>query len=218
VVGAPAELISGAEEGRLSFSGATGDLDSDPGVAAGLLLVVDIGGGSTELVVGRGNDRDAPPLGAISVDVGSVRLTERYLHGDPPTPVEVDQAYASIAEHLEAVQRQLPEVLEATRLIAVAGTVVTLAAIDQNLRPSAPEPVHHHLLVYGSVESLTSRLLAASVAERREIPGMEPARADVLAAGAMILLSVMRTLEFSECLVSEADILDGLARSLLVPT
>jgi exopolyphosphatase/guanosine-5'-triphosphate,3'-diphosphate pyrophosphatase len=214
VVGAAPELISGDEEGRLSFAGATGELS--PG--RGLLLVLDIGGGSTEFVVGQRDDHRATPLGAISENVGCVRLTERYLHHDPPAATEIDQAYANIAEHLDAVRHKLPEVGDATRLVAVAGTVVTLAAIDLLLVSQGGGAVHHHVLTQQAVGSLTSSLLSASVAERREMPGMEPARADVLAAGAMILLTVMRVLNHADCLVSEADILDGLARSLLVAT
>ncbi|MGH9152971.1 MAG: exopolyphosphatase [Acidimicrobiales bacterium] len=208
VVGVRPELLPGDEEGRLSFAGATAGLDP----AAGPFLVVDIGGGSTEFVVGS----DAP-VGVASVDVGCVRITERYLHSDPPTPLELSQAISVMHAHLQDVKRELPAVSGARRLVGLAGTVTTMAAVEIGLAVYDPGRVHHFVLTRAAAEDVFRTLATERRADRVHNPGLEEARADVIVGGAAILVSIMRHFDFDDCLVSEADILDGLVRSVLHP-
>ena len=207
-VGVRPELLDGHEEGRLSFAGATAGLDA----ADGPFLVVDIGGGSTEFVVGTDE-----PTGVVSVDVGCVRLTEKYLHSDPPTPLELSQAISVMHAHLADVKRELPAVTEAARLVGLAGTVTTVAAVELGLHEYDPERIHHFVLTRAAAEDVFRTLATEARADRVHNPGLEEARADVIVGGAAILVAIMRNLDFDECLVSEADILDGLARSVLDP-
>ena len=207
-VGVRPELLDGHEEGRLSFAGATAGLDP----AGGPFLVVDIGGGSTEFVVGTDE-----PTGVVSVDVGCVRLTEKYLHADPPTPLELSQAISVVHAHLADVKRELPAVTEAARLVGLAGTVTTVAAVEMGLHEYDPERIHHFVLTRAAAEDVFRTLATEARADRVHNPGLEEARADVIVGGAAILVAIMRNLDFDECLVSEADILDGLARSVLDP-
>ncbi|MGH9282116.1 MAG: exopolyphosphatase, partial [Acidimicrobiales bacterium] len=206
VVGAPVELLGGEEEGRLSFLGATAELDPDDGP----FLVVDIGGGSTELAVGTDE-----PVGVYSLDVGCVRLTEKYLHADPPSPLELSQAVSVVHAHLEDVAREVPAVTEAARLVGLAGTVTTMAAVEIGLQVYDPARIHHFVLTRAAAEDVFRTLATEARAERIHNPGLEEARADVIVGGAVILVTIMRHFDVAECLVSEADILDGLARSLL---
>ena len=207
-VGVRPELLDGHDEGRLSFAGATAGLDA----ADGPFLVVDIGGGSTEFVVGTHE-----PTGVVSVDVGCVRLTEKYLHSDPPTPLELSQAISVMHAHLADVKRELPAVTEAARLVGLAGTVTTVAAVELGLHEYDPERIHHFVLTRAAAEDVFRTLATEARADRVHNPGLEEARADVIVGGAAILVAIMRNLDFDECLVSEADILDGLARSVLDP-
>ena len=207
-VGVRPELLDGQEEGRLSFAGATAGLDPTEGP----FLVVDIGGGSTEFVVGADE-----PTGVVSVDVGCVRLTEKYLHADPPTPLELSQAISVMHSHLADVKRELPAVTEAKRLVGLAGTVTTMAAVEMGLHQYDPERIHHFVLTRAAAEDVFRTLATEVRADRVFNPGLEEARADVIVGGAAILVAILRNLDFDECLVSEADILDGLARSVLDP-
>ena len=208
VVGVRPELLPGDEEGRLSFAGATAGLDP----AGGPYLVVDIGGGSTEFVVGS----DAP-VGVVSVDVGCVRLTEKYLHSDPPSPLELSQAITVVHAHLRDVKRDLPAVLEAKRLLGLAGTVTTMAAVEIGLAAYDPDRIHHFVLTRKAAEDVFRTLATESRADRVHNPGLEEARADVIVGGAAILVAILRHFDFDECLVSESDILDGLLYSVLDP-
>lgn len=204
-VGTRPELLDGTEEGRLSFLGATAELD--PG--RGPFLVVDIGGGSTEFVVGTGE-----PDGVVSVDVGCVRLTEKYLHRDPPGPLALSQAVSVVHAHLEDVARELPAVRDAACLVGLAGTVTTMAAVEMGLHEYDPERIHHFVLTRAAAEDVFRTLATEPRADRVHNPGLEAARADVIVGGAVILVTIMRHFDFHRCLVSEADILDGLALSL----
>lgn len=206
VLGVRPELLSGDEEGRLSFAGAVGELTGDTDGT----LVVDIGGGSTEFVMG-----DAEGTRALSVDMGCVRMTEQYLLHDPPTPTELSQLLSVVRSHLDDVARQLPGSAEATRLVGLAGTITTVAAVDIGLAHYQRDRIHHHLLTRAAVEEVFRTLATESRDERVHNPGLEPARADVIVGGTAILAAIMRYFEFEGCLVSEADILDGLAASLL---
>ncbi len=204
-LGVPAEVVSGAEEAALSFAGATRELQ---GREPGPFLVVDIGGGSTEFVLG-----DARPWAARSVDVGCVRITERRLHSDPPTPAEVEAARADIAAAVAAAGASVP-LARARTLVGLAGSVTTLAAMDAGLAEYDAEVTHHYRLPAASVRELTTRLLATTRAERARIPVMHPGRVDVIAAGALVLEAVVTATGLPEVLVSEHDILDGIAWSL----
>ena len=221
VIGVAPELLSGDAEGRLAFAGAVSELDP----AGGPYLVLDIGGGSTEFAVGpapRPEEGEAPaaaaflePAGTISVDIGCVRVTERFLHGDPPAPEELSQAISVIHSYLDDVERELPAATGARRLIGLAGTVTTMAAVEMGLATYDRERVHHFELTREAAEDVFRTLATEPRADRVHNPGLEEARADVIVGGALILVTVMRHFGFASCLVSEADILDGLILSQL---
>jgi exopolyphosphatase / guanosine-5'-triphosphate,3'-diphosphate pyrophosphatase len=203
--GVDAEVVSGEEEAALSFAGATRELAA---VEPGPYLVVDIGGGSTEVVLG-----DGAPVAARSVDVGCVRITERRLHSDPPTAAEVAAARADIAAAVELAARSVP-LRDARTVVGLAGSVTTLAAMDADLPAYDADVTHHYRLPAASVHRLTARLLAMTRTERAAVPVMHPGRVDVIAAGALVLEAVVDATGCAEVLVSEHDILDGIAWSL----
>jgi exopolyphosphatase/guanosine-5'-triphosphate,3'-diphosphate pyrophosphatase len=203
-LGVAPEVVSGEEEARLSFAGAVRGL---PAGTAAPYLVVDIGGGSTEFVVGtEAVDR------AVSVDIGCVRMTERHLRGDPPTPAEVAAAEADITA---AVDRALAVVGRgAATLIGLAGSVTTVAAVALDLPSYLPDRIHHARVPYPDVARVTAGLLAMTRAGRRGLAVMHPGRADVIGAGALILRVVMERAGAGSVIASEHDILDGIAWSL----
>ncbi len=205
ILGAAPEVITGEEEGRLTFLGATAGL-RDPAP----YLVVDIGGGSTEFIVGT-----SEPESLMSVDVGCVRLTEAYLHSDPPAPEELSQAISVVGLHLDDVDRLLPGAIDAQTLIGVAGTVTTVAAVELGLPEYDSEALHHFRLTHAAAEDVFRTLATEPADARRHNPGLEPGRVDVIVGGAIVLVAVMRHFGAEEMLVSEADILDGLIRSQL---
>src|SRR4051812_40549392 len=206
IVGVRPELLSGDDEARLSFAGATSQLDP----ADGPFLVVDIGGGATEVAVGT-----AEPEGVLSLDIGCVRLTEKFIQHDPPAPEELSQIVSVTKDYLEDVSREMPAALEAKRFVGLAGTVSTVAAVEQGLAEYDTERIHHFVLTHEAAEDVFRTLATEKRADRIHNPGLEEARADVIVAGTAILVSIMRYFDFDECLVSEADILDGLVLSLL---
>jgi len=205
VVGTRAELLSGDEEGRLSFLGAVSELDP----VDGPFLVVDIGGGSTEFVVGG-----VEPAAVTTADIGCVRITERFLDSDPPEPEELANAIGVVRDILEDVARTVP-VTSARRLVGLAGTVTTMAAVEMGLPEYDRDRIHHFLLTHAAAEDVFRTLATEPRAARIHNPGLEEARADVIVGGAIVLVTIMRTWAFDECLVSEADILDGLVLSQL---
>jgi exopolyphosphatase/guanosine-5'-triphosphate,3'-diphosphate pyrophosphatase len=218
-LGIAPEVISGGEEARLSFAGATAEL-----AAAGTgpkleppYLVVDIGGGSTEFVLGGEPDGDladaAAGLAAISVDIGCVRLTERHLHSDPPTEAEVKGATADVDEALDDVAAAIA-VPEARTLVGLAGSVTTIVAIALGLAEYDPGRTHHARISADTVRAVTQQLLSATRQERAAIPALHPGRVDVIGAGAIVLDRVMRRFGFAELVASEHDILDGIAWSI----
>jgi exopolyphosphatase/guanosine-5'-triphosphate,3'-diphosphate pyrophosphatase len=198
------EVLSGEQEARLGFLGATSELDP----AAGPFLVLDVGGGSTELVRGW-----REPEAWTSLDVGSVRLTERHVRSDPPTPAELAAVRADAARAAADARRTVGR--GARTLVGLAGTITTLAAVALGLPGYDRERIHHARLPRARVDEVTSALARMTVAERRRLPAMPPGREDVIVAGAEILRAVMDELGFDEVLVSEADILDGLLLDLL---
>ncbi|HLT69230.1 MAG TPA: Ppx/GppA phosphatase family protein [Acidimicrobiales bacterium] len=208
VVGVRPELLSGAEEGRLSFVGATGELDP----SLGPFLVVDIGGGSTEFIVGTDDVE-----GVMSVDVGCVRLTERFLEHDPPLPEELSACISYTDAFLDDVVREVPAVAGARTLVGLAGTVTTVAAVEIGLETYDRDRIHHFRLTRDAAEDVFRTLATEALADRVHNPGLEPARADVIVGGCCVLVAVFRRLGFDEMIVSEADILDGLALSLVEP-
>jgi len=203
-LGTTPELLSGDEEGRLSFHGATAGLTGEPPP----FLVVDLGGGSTEFTVGT-----TTPDASISVDVGCVRITEAYLHTDPPTPEELSQAVSVVRDEVGDVARTLPGVNDAKTAVGLAGTITTVAAVEQGV-PYSREAIHGFRLTRAAAEEVFRTLALEPAADRRHNPGLEPARVDTIVGGAVVLVAVLRGLELDELLVSEDDILDGLARSL----
>jgi exopolyphosphatase/guanosine-5'-triphosphate,3'-diphosphate pyrophosphatase len=208
VVGHRPELLGGDEEGRLSFVGATRGLGAD----LGPFLVVDIGGGSTEFVVGPGPDEVG---GALSVDVGCVRLTEKFLVHDPPQPEELSAAISLVDTYLEDVRRELPGVADARTLVGVAGTITTVAAVELGLAEYDRDRIHHFRLSRAAAEDVFRTLATETRADRIHNPGLEEARADVIVGGCCVLVALLRRFGFDELVVSEADILDGLALSLV---
>ena len=201
--GIEARTIPGDEEARLTFLGATA---GRAGLAAPV-LVIDIGGGSTELVAG--NPGEAPRF-SVSTPLGSVRQTERRLGADPPTDRELG---AMRAEIRATVDGAMPgEVARSTRsAIAVAGTATSLAAIEQQLDPYDPERVDGYRLRLDSAERMLGMLASLPLSERREVTGLHPGRAPTIVAGAAILVEALSALGLGETLVSEADILHGIA-------
>jgi len=204
-VGVTPEVVSGEEEAHLSFAGAVQGLPAD---LAAPYLVVDIGGGSTEFVLGT-----AEPDAAISVDIGCVRMTERHLVDDPPTSEEVAAAERDI-EH--AVDRALTAVpgRDARTLVGLAGSVTTVTGLALGLDRYRPEVIHHARISYQQVSKVTADLLAMTRAQRLALPVMHPGRADVIGAGALILKVLMREAGMEAVVASEHDILDGICLSI----
>lgn len=195
------EVLTGEQEASLSFLGAASEVDRD-----GPLLVLDIGGGSTEFVVG---ERSVESW--TSIDIGSVRLTERHVRNDPPTDAELDamaiEADAAAVRAMSVVGRR------ATTLVGLAGTVTTIAAFALGLEAYDREAIHHAVLDVHLLREIDGMLNTMTIERRRALPVMPPGREDVIVAGSTILMRVMETFGFDELVVSEADILDGLIRS-----
>jgi exopolyphosphatase / guanosine-5'-triphosphate,3'-diphosphate pyrophosphatase len=208
VVGVRAELLSGVEEGRLAYAGATAGLVGEPGEP----VVVDIGGGSTELIV-----EEAGRVGAVSMDIGCVRLTERYLRHDPPLPEELAATVGAVTAELERAEDALPPLRRrgpGRRLVGLAGTVSTLSALEQGLVAYDRDRIHHSVLGFDTVDRWAATLAAEPSSARARRPGMVRGREDVITGGALVLREVMARFGFAACLVSESDILDGLVASL----
>ena len=198
------EVITGREEAELSYAGAVGTLD---GVDEKVLLI-DLGGGSTELVLGP------HPLRAHSMDVGSVRMTERHLHDDPPTPQQLAAAVADVRHALDTAARDVPLDTGAT-LVGVAGTVTTVAAIALGLTEYDPARIHGARVSREQIEAVVDRLAHLDHGGRAAIPVIHPGRVDVITAGALVLRTVVERAAATEVVVSEHDILDGVAASII---
>ncbi|HEX7104869.1 MAG TPA: Ppx/GppA phosphatase family protein [Acidothermaceae bacterium] len=206
-LGVDVEVVSGEEEAALSFAGATQELVGKKDVPPPY-LVVDIGGGSTEFVLGS-SGVDA----ARSVDVGCVRLAERHLRSDPATTAEIEAATLDVERALDLVEEAVPLKAAAT-LVGLAGSVTTVAALALGLPQYDPQRIHHSRIAASSVHEITERLLAMSCAERKALAVMHPGRADVIGAGALVLDTIVRRVDAAEVVVSEHDILDGIALSI----
>ena len=213
-LGVPPEVVTGGEEARLSFLGATRGLPAD---AEPPYLVIDIGGGSTEFVLGNSTmDSAATVAHAVSVDIGCVRMTERHLLDDPPTPAQVAAAQADIAATVDRALSVVPGE-QARTLVGLAGSVTTVAALALRLDAYRPERIHHSRIPYADVAAATTQLLGLTHAQRLALPVMHPGRADVIGAGALVLRVIMEKVGAGSVLVSEHDILDGIAESLRDP-
>ena len=206
-LGAEPEVITGEEEARLSFAGAVRGLGSLGAVPP--FLVTDIGGGSTELVLGGGSV-DA----AHSMDVGCVRLTERHLRDDPPAAEQIAAAESDVRAAIAVARKDVP-VEKARTLVGLAGSVTTVAGIALGLPAYDADRIHLSRISADDVRRVTADLLAATRAERAAIPVMHPGRVDVIGAGALVLRVIVDEVGADEVVVSEHDILDGIAWSLL---
>lgn len=216
VLGQDPEVIAGTEEAALSFRGAVGDLPA----ADGPFLVFDIGGGSTEFVVGTVSDTGVSLAGAVSRDIGSVRITERLLRSDPPTATEVDAARRWTRDMVQSGLDALPaEALRSVRrVVAVAGTATTVAAGVLGLPVYDPARIHLSRLAALDIRAMSDTLLRMTRAERATLGYMHPGRADVIGGGSLVLATaaglLQDRLDLGELTVSEHDILDGIALSL----
>ncbi|MBX9366178.1 Ppx/GppA phosphatase family protein [Streptomyces sp. WAC04114] len=212
ILGVEPEVISGDQEAEFSFTGATKELTGRDHLSRPF-LVVDIGGGSTEFVVGDDRVR-----AARSVDVGCVRMTERHLVrdgvvSDPPTQDQIAAMRADIEAALDLAEETVP-LREARTLVGLAGSVTTVSAIAQELPEYDSEAIHHSRVSLEKVREITEWLLRSTHAERAAVPSMHPGRVDVIGAGALVLLSIMERIGAREVVVSEHDILDGIAWSV----
>jgi len=213
-LGLPPDVVTGREEAELSFLGATASLDAaaaahDCPPPRAPFLVVDIGGGSTEFVLGDASGVRA----ARSVDIGCVRLTERHLHDDPPTATQVHRTVRDIESALETVVAEVP-VRDAVTMVGLAGSVTTVAALAMRLPEYDADAIHGSRIGVDAVREVTADLLAATRARRAAMPVMHPGRVDVIGAGALILRVIMDAFDLEDVVVSEHDILDGIALRL----
>lgn len=211
VPGTRAEEISGEEEAQLSFTGAVGDL----GPEHQTVCVIDLGGGSTEFVVGK---RSGEILGAYSAQIGCVRLTERIMTSDPATDAQVAQAREYVATALNDVRSRVP-LHEADTFVGVAGTFTTISALAQGLEEYDPAHIHGSELRFDASRVLTQALIKNSAAERSLHPVMHPGRADVIGGGAVVVEGIMDLIsdisDSRSLIISEKDILDGVVAGLV---
>jgi len=206
IVGTRPELLSGEEEGRMSFAGATADLDPSQGP----FLVIDIGGGSTECMVGT----EAPDE-VRSFDIGCVRLTEKHLASDPPAPEELSNAIAESVAWFDDLVREVPASTQAKTVVGLAGTISAIGRVELGMAEYDRDRIHHFHLTRDAIEEVFRTLATERLADRVHNPGLEVERADVIVGGLCVLVAFVRTLGVDELLVSESDILDGLVASLL---
>ena len=208
-LGIEPDIISGDEEAELSFLGATADLVNEQEPPAAPYLVVDIGGGSTEFVLGT-----TGPIAAISTNVGCVRMTERHLISDPATPQEIAAAIADIDAAIDLAYQSVP-ISQAHSLIGLAGSVTTVAAIALGLSEYDSIAIHGIRISAPDIHRITGELLAMTRAQRAKLGPMHEGRIDVIGSGALVLDRIMIRTGLGEVVVSERDILDGIARGLI---
>lgn len=199
-----ADILSGQEEGMLAFLGATSDFPLPKPYSRPVLI--DVGGGSTELACGQGMSLQK----LHSLDIGSVRLTEMFIKNDPPTQDEVESVKAYVREKTSELLTEICEEDSDLIAIGVAGTITTLSAIKQKLTVYDSNKVHLSTLTVSDIETILNQLMGAPLKERKKIPGLEPKRADVIIAGTIITLEILSGLGLTELTVSEHDLLDGL--------
>jgi len=206
VLGTRPLIIAGTEEGRLAYSGALSHLPAHDGIT----LVIDIGGGSTEIMIGEKTLRHA-----VSFPVGTVVLTESHLYHDPPRPEELTNAIGFVTDFMDDLIRDHPEVLNATRVVGVAGSIVTIAAVEIGLQEFDATALHGARMTRENVEEVFRTLATETLADRKFNPGLPADRADVIVGGCCVLVGVMRKLRIPEIMVSVNNLLDGLVRDEL---
>jgi exopolyphosphatase / guanosine-5'-triphosphate,3'-diphosphate pyrophosphatase len=209
LLGVRPRVIAGDEEAALTFGGALSGLDVE-----GELLVFDVGGGSTELILGSARAL-AAPQSRVSLDIGSVRLFERHVRSDPPSAAELSAIEADIARELSTAAPLRTRSSSAITLVGVAGTVTTLMALELELAVYEPERVHGAVLTLSAVEKLCAKLASLPLAERKQLPGLEPKRADVIVAGAIIVRDLLRRAGAASAIVSDRGVRFGLLERLL---
>jgi exopolyphosphatase/guanosine-5'-triphosphate,3'-diphosphate pyrophosphatase len=205
LLGVAPVVISGDREAELTFRGALSGLPVE-----GQVALQDVGGGSTEIVVGTVKDAVAQVKGATSLDIGSVRMTERFLRADPPDAEQLEQATA----HVRAELARAPVAEGPVSWVGVAGTITTLAAVQLGCEPYDAAVVHGSCLTLAQVQALLQRLAALPAAQRRAVPGLEPKRADVIVGGALIVAEVLRRAGAEQMLVSDRGVRWGLAQEI----
>jgi exopolyphosphatase/guanosine-5'-triphosphate,3'-diphosphate pyrophosphatase len=203
------EIITGAEEGQLAFRGALSKLDPHNGIT----IVVDIGGGSTEVMIGQGNSLQH----TSSFPVGAVVLTETELHRDPPRPEELTNAIGLVTDFMDDLVREQPQVLDATRVVGVAGTIVTIAAVELGIARFDPVALHGMTLTRDAAEDVFRTLATESLTDRKSNPGLPAERADVIVGGCCALVGIMRRLRLPSITVSVHNLLDGVVQHILDP-
>lgn len=206
VLGARPLVIAGTEEGRLAYSGALSHLPAHDGIT----LVIDIGGGSTEIMIGEKTLQHA-----VSFPVGTVVLTESHLAHDPPRPEELTNAIGFVTDFMDDLIRDHPEVMNATRVVGVAGSIVTIAAVEIGLQEFDASALHGVRMTRENVEEVFRTLATETLADRKFNPGLPADRADVIVGGCCVLVGVMRKLRIPEIMVSVNNLLDGLVRDEL---
>jgi len=213
-LGTRPRILRGDQEAHLSFLGAASDLEGLSEGSNGLVLVFDIGGGSTELILGTCppmEGEEGPGLVLRSVDVGCVRMTERFLAAtDPPSPLAIGRMESFLVSRLKPVVEELLAGREIALAVGLAGTITTLSGIQQGLAKYDTDRIHHSRLARAEVEELFRKLAAVPLGERKKVMGLEPGRADIITGGAAVLRVVMDLAGLEEIVVSEKDILDGL--------
>lgn len=206
ILGTEPRVISGEEEARVTFAGAVAGLD-----VRGALDVFDVGGGSTEVIRATWDGATATDVSAVSLDVGSVRLFERHVKSDPPTPAELERAAADVRAALATLPPRAP----GAAVVGVAGTVTTLAAVALGVAPYDGERVHGARITVHDLRATHARLASLPLAARREVPGLEPKRADVIVTGGVVVLETLAHLGARELVVSDRGVRWGLALAAL---
>ena len=209
VLGKRPEIISGVLEGQLAYHGALSKLEPHNGTT----IVVDIGGGSTEVMIGVGNELQH----TVSFPFGAVVLTETELHRDPPRPEELTNAIGLVTDFMDDLVREQPQVLEATRVVGVAGTIVTIAAVELGIARFDPVALHDMTLTREAAEDVFRTLATESLANRKSNPGLPAERADVIVGGCCALVGIMRRLRLPSITVSVHNLLDGVVQHILDP-
>ena len=209
VLGKRPEIISGVLEGQLAYRGALSKLEPHNGTT----IVVDIGGGSTEVMIGIGNELQH----TVSFPFGAVVLTETELHRDPPRPEELTNAIGLVTDFMDDLVREQPQVLEATRVVGVAGTIVTIAAVELGIARFDPVALHDMTLTREAAEDVFRTLATESLANRKSNPGLPAERADVIVGGCCALVGIMRRLRLPSITVSVHNLLDGVVQHILDP-
>jgi len=209
VLGKRPEIISGVLEGQLAYRGALSKLEPHNGTT----IVVDIGGGSTEVMIGVGNELQH----TVSFPFGAVVLTETELQRDPPRPEELTNAIGFATDFMDDLVREQPQVLEATRVVGVAGTIVTIAAVELGIARFDPVALHGMTLTREAAEDVFRTLATESLADRKSNPGLPPERADVIVGGCCALVGIMRRLRLPSITVSVHNLLDGVVQHILDP-